>query len=159
MADKLVPSQDDTGAIRRFRDMGDGTWAEVTSPAAGAAGAAGYPAGAVPVAASTQTSNATSTATLPAAVGKTTYVTSFQISGTGATAGNFGGGTLSGVLGGSQSIFINIPAGASTAAIPVVVNFNPPLPASAVNTAIQISAGAFGAGSSFQSVSIQGFQL
>lgn len=30
-ADKLVPSRDDTAAVRRFRDMGDSTWAEVIS--------------------------------------------------------------------------------------------------------------------------------
>lgn len=158
MADKLVPSQDDTGAIRRFRDMGDGTWAEVVSTSAGAAGAASYPAGATPVAQSTTTTNANSVATLPAAVGKTTYVTHISISGLAPTAATGVGHNLAGVLGGSISYYVGLPA--LPGHVPVLdISFNPPLPASAANTAIVLTANAFGAGSAAQNATIQGFQL
>jgi len=158
MADKLVPSQDDTGAIRRFRDMADGTFAEVVSVAAGAAGAAGYPTGATPVAATANGTNATITATLPAAVGKTTYITGYQVSGGSPTAASLISATLSGVIGGPHPVFFTGQAQPLNTA-PLVIAFNPPIPASAVNTAISVAASAFGAGSATQQVSVQGFQL
>jgi hypothetical protein len=160
MADKLVPSADDTGAIRRFRDMGDGTWAEVVTAAeaASAAGAAGYPAGAVPVAATATGTNAITAATLPAAAGKTTYITGYQVSGGSPTAATLISITLAGVVGGSEPLFFTGPAQPAPLP-PVIVSFNPPLPASAANTAITVTASAFGAGSATEVVSLQGFQL
>lgn len=159
MADKLVPSDDDTGAIRRFRDMGDGTYAEVVSQAAGAAGAAGYPAGATPVGATSGTvANATASASLPAAVGKRTYVTSLQITGSGATAAGIATASL-GALGGPYSYSLGVVAGASLANPAFVLNFNPPLPATADNTAITLAIPALGAGNVASQVSLQGFQL
>lgn len=158
MADKLVPARDDSGAVLRYRDMGDGSWALVAATATGAAGAAGVPAGAVPVAQSTTTVNTNAVATLPAAVGKTNYVTHLTITGLAPTAAVAIGHNLAGVLGGSVSYYVGLPAGPGH--VPVLdISFNPPLPASAPNTAIVLTANAFGAGSGAQNAAIQGFQL
>ncbi|MGJ7508682.1 hypothetical protein [Variovorax sp. GT1P44] len=161
MADKLVPSADDTGAVRRFVDMGRGDWAEQVMVGGGPAGggAAGYPGGAVPVASSSIGAAATVTATLPAAVGKTTYITGLQVSAGGATAGSLNGASLTGVLGGAMNFAVPVPTGAQLATPQIAVTFNPPLPASAVNTAIQLSMPSLGAGNAVAAVSVQGFQL
>ncbi len=162
MADILVKSADDKGAIRRFRDMGDGTFAEVVSTAAAAiaAGAAGYPAGAVPVAAvSGVVANALASATLPAAAGKTTYITGLQISGAGATSAGIATAALAGLLGGTMNFTVGVVAGALVANPLILVTFNPPLPASAVNTTISLGVPALGAGNVASECSVQGFQL
>ena len=159
MADKLVPSTDDTGAIRRFRDMGDGTWAEVVSQAAGAAGAAGYPAGATPVTSASRVANAIATATLAAAPGKMTYLSGLQITGTGATAGGPIGIDVAGVVGAPMAFTLAVATGAGVANTPLIIQFNPPIPASALNTAISVAVPALGAGNASSSVALQGFQL
>ena len=160
MADKLVPSLDDGGAVRRFRDMGDGTYAEVVAASAGTAGAAGYPTGAVPVAAVATAANAATAPTLPAAVGKTTYVSGIQFSAASPTAATVIGANLQGVLGGTVQYVLPLPAAAAQAALtPFAVVFNPPVPASAANTAITLSVSAVGAGSITQTAAIQGFQI
>lgn len=121
-------------------------------------GIGSIPFGATPVAAVATTANALATATLPAVVGKTNYVTSIQVTGLGPTAAGFGNAQLTGVLGGAINHYLNAPA-APAACSPIIVNYNPPLPASALNTAISLALGALGAGSASQSVSIQGFVL
>lgn len=157
MADKLVPSQDDTGAIRRFRDMGDGTWAEVTSPAAGAAGAASYPAGATPVAGAQFGANAAQTVTFAAVAGKTNYLTGVQVSGGGATAAGLVQLTVTGALGGTVTYVVNVPTVGGR--VGEILTFNPPLPASGPNVALVVALAAFGAGNGAQALSAQGFAL
>jgi hypothetical protein len=159
VVDKTVPSQDDTAAVRRFRDMGDGTFAEVVALAAGAAGAANYPTGATPVAAAGSTNAAVLNLSLPGAVGKTTYITGLEIFGLGATAASIVAATLTGILGGGMTLLIGVPAGTSTETLPKVLQFNPPLPANAVNTAIALSVPSFGAGNQGVSAALRGFQL
>ena len=163
MADKLVPSADDTGAIRLFKDMGDGTWAEVVSttstpPVAGPS-PAGYPAGATPVQASATAANAPITATLPAAVGKRTYVTGIQVTGGGATAATIVAASITGLLGGQINYSIGVSAVPLATNTPLIVQFNPPLLASALNSAIALSTAAYGAGNTSAQVVIQGFQI
>lgn len=160
MADKLVPSRDDPTAIRRFTDMGDGTWAEklATSASAPAAGAASYPTGATPVQASTGIiANSAASASLPAVVGKTNYVTSIQVMGAGATASTLIAATLAGLLGGSIIYPVGVSAVPANANAPIVLNFNPPLPASAANVAITLSTTAYGVGNIWAMVALQGF--
>lgn len=162
MADKNVTSRDDAGVIEKYIDQGDGTWARrvVAQAAAATAGAAGYPAGAVPVAArSGNVANATAAAILPAAVGKTTYVTHVSVTGAGATAAGVVGAALLGVLGGDWTMIVAVPAGPTTGITPIVLQFNPPLPAAAVNSGITISLSALGAGNTNAAVTIAGFQL
>ncbi len=158
MADILVPVAGDLGAKQRFRDMGDGSWAPVVASGAGA-GAAGYPAGATPLQASSgTTANAVASATLPAAAGKTTYITGVQLTGGGATAAGIQGLSITGLKNGQITYVIVVPAGAQVPLPPMSVQFNPPLPASAANTAIVASLPALGAGNLAVGLSIQGFQ-
>jgi len=157
MADKLVPLRDDMGVVCKFVDLGTGAWAQQIVVAS-TAGAAGYPAGATPVAATANGANTLATATLPGVAGKTTYITGMQVTGAGATGAALGGVTLSGVLGGSAPFFFSIPAGTTSAIAPLLVSFQPPLAASAPNTAIAAALNAFGAGNTTAQVSVQGFQ-
>lgn len=102
---------------------------------------------------------AVATATLAAAAGKTTYISGFEITGGGATAGSIVIATVTGPLGGTLSYNIAVPTGAAVGVLPLVVEFSPPLPASAVNTPIVVSAPSFGAGNTNAAVSAHGYQL
>lgn len=118
----------------------------------------GYPTQCVPVdAASGNGANAQITATLPAVVGKTNYVTGFEITGGGATAAALVVATLAGVLGGTISYVFGVPAGATVACAPLIVEFLFPIPAAALNTAIVLTLPALGAGSTNAAVSLHGF--
>jgi hypothetical protein len=98
--------------------------------------------------------NAVATATLAAAAGKTTY-----ISGAGATAAGVVNPTITGVIGGTKTYTQTVVAGATLANPILDVQFCPPIPASAVNTAIAVSCPALGAGNTNNTVNAYGFQL
>lgn len=101
----------------------------------------------------------TATATLGAVAGKTNYISGFEITGAGATAGSAVVATIVGTLGGTLSYIIAVPTGATVGVLPLVVEFSPPLPASAVNTAIVVSAPSFGAGNTNAAVVAHGYQI
>lgn len=116
------------------------------------------PSGATNVAASSgNVANATATATLPAVAGKTNYVTGFSITGGGATTATLVTATLTGVVGGPLSYTFGAPAGVTTAALPLVVELETPIPGSAPNTAVSISLPALGAGNTNAAVNIHGY--
>lgn len=141
--------------VERFKDMGDGSFARVV-----AMGGNGLPSGATAVnAASGNVANAVATATLAAVAGKTNYVTGFEITAGGATAAALVAATLTGILGGTATYIYAAPAGAAVGATPLIVQFQTPIPASAVNTAIAISLPALGAGNTNAAVAIHGFYL
>lgn len=90
--------------------------------------------------------------------GVTTYVTGFEITGDGATAGSIIAVTLTGMIGGTKTYFITVPAGAGVAITPLIVTFPPPgLPASGANTAITLNVPSFGAGNTNAAASIEGY--
>lgn len=89
---------------------------------------------------------AAATATLTSAAGKMMYITGFAVTGSGATAASVIQVTVTGVVGGTQTYIMTIPAGATTAVTPLIVNFPLPLAASGFNTNIVVSAPSFGAG-------------
>lgn len=162
MADKLTPIPG-TGfadaVMRRLRDMGDGTFAETiaTTPAPGKAGLANYPASSSPLsAASGNVANASAVATLSGSLG-TTYISGFEVTGGGATAAALVSVTVAGLIGGTATYTIGVVAGASAPNAPLVVTFNPPIPASAVNTAIVVTVPALGAGNTNSAVVAHGF--
>lgn len=124
------------------------------------AGSAGIPAGATSVQASSgNVAAATATATLPATSGKTTYISGFQITGTGATAALAVNPTVTGLLGGTATYTYAAAAGVAVANTPLIVSFNPPLPASATNTTIVVSCPSLGTGNTNNTVVAQGFQI
>jgi hypothetical protein len=113
---------------------------------------------AVPVsAASGNVANAAATATLAAQAGHTNYVTGVQITGAGATAASVVTATITGLVGGTASYTVAAPAGVTTGFVPIIITFNPPVPASAVNTAIAVSLPALGSGNTNAAVAIQGY--
>jgi hypothetical protein len=99
------------------------------------------------------------TATLPGVAGKTTYITGFDITGAGATAGSAILITVTGVAGGTLTYVLDVPTGATAAMAPYQVRFPYPLPASAVNTPIVVNVPSFGAGNTNAAVVAYGFQI
>lgn len=98
------------------------------------------------------------TATLPGAAGATTYITGFEVTGTGATAASVIAITVTGVSGGTKTYELAIPAGATTPVTPLMVEFSRPIPASGLNTAIAVNVPSFGAGNTNAAVTAHGFQ-
>lgn len=120
---------------------------------------AALPVGAVPLAVSSgNVANASAVATLPAAVGKTTYIKGFTITPGGVTVAAVVTATLTGVAN-TLSYTIGAPTGAGAAGPAVVVPFGDGIPASAVNTAIVLTLPALGGGNLNASVTAWGYQL
>ena len=118
------------------------------------------PLGATVVTASSgNVANAAAAAALPAVASVLNYVSGFTITAGGATAGSLVSATLAGVLGGTMTFAVAIPAGATLGATPLVVTFPTPIPATAVNTAITISLPAAGAGNTNAATMIHGFKI
>ena len=119
-----------------------------------------YPSGATPETASSgNVGNTSAVATLATASGKTTYISGFQVTSTGATDGLAVNITVAGIVTGTMTYTYAAPAGALIMGQPLVVKFDPPIPASATNTTIVVTCPALGAGNTNSSVNAQGFQL
>lgn len=135
-----------------------------TAPAAGPAignpiPIIALPAGTVVIGSSGSVANAAAAATLPGAAGKTTYITGFQCTASGATAGLDVTVTLTGLISSNMSFTFTFPAGALVGAQPLIVAFSQPIPASAPNTAIVLTLPAGGVGNTNATATAQGFQL
>lgn len=96
--------------------------------------------------------------TLAGVAAKTTYIAGFQVTGGGATAASIITVTVTGVITGTMSYNIAVPAGATLGITPLIVTFPIPVPASAVNTAIVVNVPSFGTGNTASAVAAQGFQ-
>lgn len=101
--------------------------------------------------------NATATAIIPAVAGETCYITRLEVYAGGATAAALVDITVAGLLGGSITFPFSVPAGATLAASPLIVQLPKPLPASAVNTQITVTCPALGAGNTKAQVVAFGF--
>jgi hypothetical protein len=122
--------------------------------------AAGYPAGSVVLNNSSGNKAATvATATLSSAAGKTTYLTGFDVSFAGATGASIVLMTVAGLLGGTRSYVIAVPAGAQVGGTSLSRTFDPPLPASAVATDIVVSLPSLGTGNTNAVVNAQGYRV
>lgn len=103
--------------------------------------------------------NTAAVATLPAAVGKTTYIKGLSITAGGATVAALVTATLTG-LGSTLSFTVSSPVGIGAGGMPIIIDFGPGgVPASATNTAIVLTLPALGAGNTNASVSAWGYQL
>lgn len=120
----------------------------------------GRPAGAVSVSGgSGNVANGSAVATLAAGgASTTTWLTGFTVTAAGATAAANVSVTVGGLLGGSRVYVFTFPAGATVAAQPLDVLISPPMPASAVNTAITVTVPASGAGGTHCAVVAFGYQ-
>src|SRR5216684_6728136 len=83
---------------------------------------------------------------LPAVAGQTNFITGFQITGGGATAASVIVVTLTGLVGGTRTYDIAVPAGAALGITPLVVEFSEPIPATGPNVAITLNVPSFGVG-------------
>jgi hypothetical protein len=96
------------------------------------------------------------TATLPAVAARLNYIEGFDVTGGGATAASVITITVTGTTN-TLNYTITVPAGATGAITPFSIRFPSPMPASAVNTAINVIVPSFGAGNTAASVSVYGF--
>lgn len=148
MSDKFLYSTADQSIVFRCRDMGDGTYAQIGAVAAPVAQS---------LASAQSTGNASAAASLSAKPGLTNYLTGFEITSGGATAAALALVTIVGLLGGTLTYVLGVVAGVAAANAPLLVTFNPPLPASAVNTAITLTVPALGSGNTQAAIVMHGF--
>lgn len=117
-------------------------------------------AAATPITASSgNVAAATATATLAAAAGKTTYICGFSITSAGSTAAAVVSPTITNVITGTMTFTYASVAGATLANQPLIVPFNPCVPANAANTTIPVALPSLGAGNTNATVSAWGYQL
>lgn len=122
--------------------------------------AGGYPAGAeILNVSSGDKANAVATATLGHAASKTTYLQGFDVSFTGATATSTVLLTVTGLVGGTRSYVVVVPAGADVAGTSFSRSFDPPLPASGQDVGIAVSLPALGAGGLHAVVNANGYYV
>lgn len=118
---------------------------------------------AIPLAATSgNVAAAIATATLPALPGRMTYITGFQVTGAGATAPSVVDVTV-GNLGVPGSTILHyeltVATGATIGNQPLIVNFDPPLPATGINTTISVVCPSLGAGGTNNCVNAMGYYL
>lgn len=104
-----------------------------------------------------QVAAAANNQTLAGAASLRTYISGAMISGGGATAASVIQVTITGLTN-TLSFNIAVPAGAAVGIQTLQLLFDPPLPASADNTAIVVNVPSFGAGNTNASASAWGFQ-
>jgi len=123
-------------------------------------GTPAYPAGATPITASSgNVANAVATATLAAVAGKTTYITGFEVTGAGATAGLVVSVSVVGTITAGLTYTSAAAVGVLMANTPLLIQFDPPIPASATNITIAVSVPALGLGNTNSTVVAHGYQL
>lgn len=123
------------------------------------ASVAPYPAGATPVVASSgNVAAAIATATLAAAANKYTYCHGFDIVGAGATAATV---VLATVTDGTwtQTYPVAVVAGVNVQNDSLLIEIEPPLRSSAVNTPVTVSCPSLGIGNTNNCVNARGYQL
>lgn len=108
---------------------------------------------------SANVANASAVATLAAASTTVTYITGFQCTAAGSTSGLAVTVTVAGVVTATMNYTFTAPAGVLVPAPPLVVKFDPPVPASAANTTIVVTMPALGAGNTNATCVAQGFRL
>jgi hypothetical protein len=120
--------------------------------------APGVDAAQTPVSASSTGAAGAISATLTHATGKTTYLTGFTVTGSGATAASVITVTLAGCAGGTMSFVMAIPAGVTAAVQPLSVSFNPALAAATPSSDIVLSVPTLGPGNTNIAASLWGYQ-
>jgi hypothetical protein len=119
-----------------------------------------YPSGAVAVTASSgNVANAIANATLPSVSLKTNYLAGFIVTASGATAATVVNVTVTGTISGTMTYTFPVPAGATAAATPLIVQFSKPVPASGPTTPIVVSLPALGAGNTNAAVVASGYNM
>lgn len=125
------------------------------------AAAVPLPTGATPISgASAVVSAASAVATLAGTAARLNYITQVVVTGLGATGAAMAAITVAGLLGGTITLAAYpVPAGVGVSGPVMVVTFPTPLPASAVNTAITVTAASFGTGNVGAQASAIGYMI
>lgn len=134
-----------------IRNVGNGRFGE--RPSLGPYNEASTPL----IAGSGNVANASAAATLTGTAATLVYLSGFEVTGSGAVAGLATTVTVAGLLGGTRSYTYSFAAGVAVGNTPLMVKFNPPLPASAANTTIVVTCPASGAGGTNNTVVAHGF--
>lgn len=122
--------------------------------------ASAYPATSTPLSASSGiVANNPASASLVGAAGKTTYITGFEVTGTGATNALPVTVTVGNVAGGNLSYSYAAVGDPLAANVPLIVPFNPPLPASGPNVTITVSCQKLDGGNIQNSINVHGFRV
>ena len=103
--------------------------------------------------------NANAVATLPAVAGRTLYLTGFEATATGATAGLAVNVTVTGINGGTLNYAFGAAVGATVTCSPLLINYNMAIPAADVNTAIVVTLPALGLGNTNAAVVAHGYYI
>lgn len=115
-----------------------------------------------PFAASSAGANAILNATMPAIVGRRSYVTGLQLSGDGSTAGLGVNATLTNIESVGVAVTLNyafgFPQGALVPASALAIAFSPPLPV-LLGAAAVLSLPAGGAGNTNAAIALEGFYI
>lgn len=101
--------------------------------------------------------NAAAVATVPASLQQFGFLTGFEITSAGATAGLCVNPTVTGLMGGTMTYVYCFPTGAAVGVQPLTVEFAPPLKSAAFNTAIVVTLPASGAGGLLATVVAHGY--
>lgn len=119
----------------------------LVDPATNAPVQSSYPSGSVPlINGSGNVANASAVATLTGTATTTVWISGFEITGSGATAGLPVIVTVAGLLGGTRSYIYTFAAGVLVGNTPLIVPYVPPIAAAAINTPIVVTCPASGAG-------------
>jgi hypothetical protein len=154
----LVPFRDEDRKLGQSAASGTGTGFIPAMMLVDSSGTE-LPAGGTAVGASSgNVANASAAASLAAVAAKTNYITGLEITFSGATAASVVLATVSGLLGGTETFVVAVPAGAAVGGTPIAIRFHPPHPASAANTAITVTLPALGAGNTNACVNVRGIQ-
>ena len=101
--------------------------------------------------------NANAVATLTATATTTSWITGFECSAAGSTAGLAVVVTVTGLIGGTKSYIFTFPAGVLVGATPLIVTFPTPIPASAPGVNIVVTLPAGGGGNTNAAATAEGF--
>ena len=96
---------------------------------------------------------------MPAVPGKTNYVTGIEFTPGNATAVAYVIATLVNILGTTLTFIVQVAGTGAVGSSNNQYSFNPPLPASAINTAVTLTMPALGAGNADASVNIHGYYM
>ena len=103
--------------------------------------------------------NATAAASLPAVANKTNYIVGLDVTGSGATAGLPVQVPVTGAASGTMTYTYSAAAGVLVENVPLSIQFQYPIPATATNQAITVSCPALGAGNTSNNVNVYGFVI
>lgn len=109
-------------------------------------------------AASGNVANAAAVATLAAVTGRTTYICGFTMTSSGSTGAAVVNPTVTNIITGTLTYVYSTVAGVTLGNVPLIVNFNPCMPANAVSTTIVVTLPALGAGNTNAAVTAKGYQ-